>query len=188
MLQLIFKGNTITQDPQTEFFKRGKILFLCFQKESLPSSHWDPEVTLHACLHHALRSRACIGHSYTHHILIHTELNFSGPSPFLPSALIRITRLGKVYKRENLSHTNSSHIPKSWPWRKTVSVKMNEWGQGRGNTIRLCTRHNSWAVQPQANGLTSLCLNFLTCKTCVITVPTLTGLLWKLNEWIYKHF
>lgn len=34
----------------------GKVLFLCIQKKSFPSSHWDPEVALHDPRHHALLS------------------------------------------------------------------------------------------------------------------------------------
>lgn len=64
ILFIFFKGNAITQDIQTLFFKFGKSLILSFQKKSLLSSHWDPEVALHASLHHALPSRTCI-HAHT---------------------------------------------------------------------------------------------------------------------------
>lgn len=145
ILLSFFKGNIITQDIWTKFFNVRKVLFLCFQKESWPSSHWDAQVTLTGSLHlSATGSRGPPDRAYVvyscSHMHIHIQSWIALGLHLSAFSLDWNHRLGKVSKRENLSYSTYSYIPRTWPWGKMVFVKMNEsineWGQGVENTTR----------------------------------------------------
>lgn len=136
ILLIFFKGNAITQDIQTLFFKFGKSLILNFPEKVIAkfslgswgcpprfSPSCPPEQDLRSCTHH-------------------TELNFSGPSTFSASTFDQNHEIRKsIQKRKAILQQFFPH-PKIWLWKKKVFVKMNPWGWGIGNTIRLCMIYN----------------------------------------------
>ena len=136
ILLIFFKGNAITQDIKTLFFKFGKSLILKFPEKVIAkfslgswgcppcfSPSCPPEQDMHSCTHN-------------------TELNFSGPSTFSAFISDQNHEIRKsIQKRKSILQRFFPH-PKIWLWRKKVSVKMNAWGWAIGNTIRLCMLFN----------------------------------------------